>query len=196
MSKRILCSALILALALTATALAETPLGMLPGLNWEDPPEAAIASLDDEAQIRSYDSMQYIDALVSNPFGLGAETSMLNLVYVDDALEMANPILEGAEPQPYIDAINALYSEPIQLGENEYFATDVIAGLASKTMCVWKIGDSRCAYLAKATQRSENPNLMFIFYAALEPEERIEDYILPLDDADVASLSGESARVE
>ena len=194
MRSRILCIALILAISLATVALAETPLGILTGLNWEDPPEAAIACIGDDVQISSYDAMQYINAIVSNPFGLGAETSMLNLVYVNDSLEMATLILEGADPQPYIDALSALYGEPIQLGENEYFAADIIAGLAAKTACVWKIGETRCAYLSEATQRNENPNLAFIFYAVLDPDERIEDYIFPLDYADIASITGDNSE--
>ena len=194
MRSRILCIALILAISLATFALAETPLGILPGLNWEDPPEAAISCIGDEAQISSYDSMQYIDAIVSNPFGLGAETSMLNLVYVNDSLEMATLILEGADLQPYIDALSALHGAPIQLGENEYFATDIIADLAAKTACIWKIGETRCAYLSEATERNENPNMMFIFYAVLDPDERIEDYILPLDDAYIASITGDNSK--
>ena len=47
MRSRILCIALILAISLATVALAETPLGILPGLNWEDPPEAAIACIGD-----------------------------------------------------------------------------------------------------------------------------------------------------
>ena len=194
MRSRILCIALILAISLATVALAETPLGILTGLNWEDPPEAAIACIGDDVQISSYDAMQYINAIVSNPFGLGAETSMLNLVYVNDSLEMATLILEGADPQPYIDALCAFYGEPIQLGENEYFAADIIAGLAAKTACVWKIGETRCAYLSEATQRNENPNLAFIFYAVLDPDERIEDYIFPLDDAEIASITGDNSE--
>ena len=194
MRSRILCIALILAISLATVALAETPLGILPGLNWEDPPEAAIASIGDEAQISSYDSMQYIDAIVSNPFGLGAETSMLNLVYVNDSLEMATLVLEGADSRPYIDALSALYGAPIQLGENEYFATDIIADLAAKTACIWKIGETRCAYLSEATERNENPIMMFIFYAVLDPDERIEDYILTLDDAYIASITGDNSK--
>ena len=180
--------ALVLVLIWGAAYATETPIGLLPDMFWEDTPERVQASVGAAAELKTEEYTQSLTITEAHIFGVEDETAQLDLLYSGGALVMGFALINNADAQKYIDAISLYHGAPVMLGNNEYWAADILTLLSVKSQCYWNLGNNRRIVLSASTDLSVIPSTIVITLYEQDPEDAMEVEFFTLTNEEIASL--------